>query len=249
MHVLLSNDDGYFAPGLAALAELVKPLASKLTVVAPERDRSGVSNSLTLDRPLMVRQALNGFHFVNGTPTDCVHVALTGFLKDKPDLVISGINRGANMGDDTVYSGTVAAATEGFLFGIPSLAISLAGKEVINYEAASTWLAGYLPALIEKMRSASQTVLLNLNIPDTPASDIKGIKVVRLGHRHAAEPVIQTRNPRGEEVYWVGLAGEAADAGDDTDFGAVAAGYASLTPLQLDLTHYNRLNEVSAWGI
>jgi 5'-nucleotidase len=246
MHILLSNDDGYFAPGLAALAKAVEPFASKITVVAPERDRSGASNSLTLDRPLMVRQAPNGFYFVNGTPTDCVHLALTGLLDIQPDWVISGINRGSNMGDDTVYSGTVAAATEGFLFGIPSLAVSLVGKEGRYFETAAQVLQQLLPSLIKKVPKASAT-LLNLNVPDVPFDQIKGVKVARLGRRHKAEPVIPTTNPRGETVYWVGAAGAAADAGSDTDFGAIEAGFAALTPLQLDLTHYAALEGVEAW--
>ncbi|MES2206562.1 MAG: 5'/3'-nucleotidase SurE [Pseudomonadota bacterium] len=244
MHILLSNDDGYFAPGLKALADAMKPFASKVSVMAPERDRSGASNSLTLDRPLMVRQALNGFSFVNGTPTDCVHLALSGFIDPMPDWVISGINRGANMGDDTVYSGTVAAATEGFLFGIPSLAVSLAGKEAKYFETAAKVVQDILPLLIKNIRVP---VLLNLNVPDVPYEDIKGIKVVRLGRRHKAEPMIPMQNPRGETIYWIGAAGAAADAGEGTDFGAVEAGYVSLTPLQLDLTHYHALEGVSAW--
>lgn len=246
MHILLSNDDGYFAPGLAVLAKAVESFASKITVVAPERDRSGASNSLTLDRPLMVRQAPNGFFFVNGTPTDCVHLALTGFLEDKPDFVISGINRGANMGDDTVYSGTVAAATEGFLFGIPSLAISLVGKEGRHFETAARVFSDLFPILMQKM-PAELPCLLNLNVPDIPYQSVRGVKVARLGRRHKAEPVIPTKNPRGETVYWVGAAGPAADAGSDTDFGAVDEGFAALTPLQLDLTHYSALEGVKAW--
>lgn len=247
MHILLSNDDGYFAPGLAALAKAVQPFASKITVVAPERDRSGVSNSLTLDRPLMVRQAHNGFYFVNGTPTDCVHLALTGLLEAAPDCVISGINRGANMGDDTVYSGTVAAATEGFLFGIPSLAVSLAGKEAQHYETAAEIVQRVMPDFLAHTTSSHRPVLLNLNVPDVPVDQVRGVKVVRLGRRHKAEPVIRTKNPRGETVYWVGAAGPAADSGEDTDFGAVESGFASLTPLQLDLTHYAALDGVRTW--
>ncbi len=243
MRILLSNDDGYFAPGLERLAAALAPLAD-ITVVAPERDRSGASNSLTLDRPLSVRRAANGFLFVNGTPTDCVHLAVTGLLDTLPDLVISGINLGANMGDDTIYSGTVAAATEGYLLGIPSIAMSLASKTAAHFETA----AAVAVALYERHRAHTLGPrLVNVNVPDVPQSALKGFRVTRLGRRHKAENVIRTQNPRGETVYWVGAAGPAADAGEGTDFHAVAQGYVSVTPLQIDLTHRDEMSPVADW--
>ena len=243
MRILLSNDDGYFAPGLEHLAAALAPHA-ELTVVAPERDRSGASNSLTLDRPLSVRRASNGFLFVNGTPTDCVHLAVTGLLDALPDFVISGINLGANMGDDTIYSGTVAAATEGFLLGIPSMAISLASKAARHFETASQLAI----ELVERhARERAGPWLLNVNVPDVPRGEIKGTKVTRLGRRHKAEDVIKTQNPRGETVYWVGAAGAAADAGEGTDFHAVGESYVSVTPLQIDLTNHELMSGVRGW--
>ena len=243
MRILLSNDDGYFAPGLERLAAALAPLAD-ITVVAPERDRSGASNSLTLDRPLSVRRAANGFLFVNGTPTDCVHLAVTGLLDTLPDLVISGINLGANMGDDTIYSGTVAAATEGYLLGIPSIAMSLASKTAAHFETA----AAVAVAPYERHRAHTLGPrLVNVNVPDVPQSALKGFRVTRLGRRHKAENVIRTQNPRGETVYWVGAAGPAADAGEGTDFHAVAQGYVSVTPLQIDLTHRDEMSPVADW--
>ena len=243
MRILLSNDDGYFAPGIAILAEALSGLAS-VTVVAPERDRSGASNSLTLDRPLSVRRAPNGFLFVNGTPTDCVHLAVTGLLEQLPDMVISGINLGANMGDDTIYSGTVAAATEGYLLGIPSIAISLASKTAAHLETA----AQVAVELVERhARLGAPPWLLNVNVPDIPRTDLKGLQITRLGRRHRAEDVIRTQSPRGETVYWVGAAGAAADAGDGTDFHAVEQGFVSVTPLQIDLTNRDQMTDLRAW--
>jgi 5'-nucleotidase len=199
---------------------------------------------LTLDRPLVVRRAPSGFLFVNGTPTDCVHLAVTGLLDDLPDLVISGINLGANMGDDTIYSGTVAAATEGFLLGIPSIAISLASKQPTHFETAA---AVALELLDRHERQPLGARLLNVNVPDVPRGKLKGYRVTRLGRRHKAENVVKTINPRGETVYWVGAAGAAADAGEGTDFHAVEQGYASLTPLQIDLTNHDEMAPVGAW--
>jgi 5'-nucleotidase len=243
MRILLSNDDGYFAPGLERLAAELKPHA-ELTVVAPERDRSGASNSLTLDRPLTVRRAPNGFLFVNGTPTDCVHLAVTGLLDALPDMVISGINLGANMGDDTIYSGTVAAATEGYLLGIPSIAVSLSSKVGRHFETA----AKIVVDLVERHRRApSGAWLLNVNVPDVPLADVHGLRVTRLGKRHKAESVIKTETPRGEICYWVGAAGAAADAGEGTDFHAIEQGYVSVTPLQIDLTHHAEMARVQGW--
>jgi 5'-nucleotidase len=244
MRILISNDDGYFAPGLAALAQALATVA-EVTVVAPERDRSGASNSLTLDRPLFLRKAPSGFSYVNGTPTDCVHLAVTGMLERLPDMVVSGINHGANMGDDTIYSGTVAAATEGFLLGIPSIAISLAGVGMGHYTTA----AKVALDLVQRFRSQPLTMpmLLNVNVPDLPIAELQGTEITRLGKRHKAEPVMKSVNPRGETVYWVGAAGAAQDAGAGTDFHAVANRRVSVTPLQIDLTHFETLDTVRQW--
>ncbi len=244
MRILLSNDDGYFAPGLACLAESLATV-SEVTVVAPERDRSGASNSLTLDRPLKLRRAPNGFYYVNGTPTDCVHLAVTGMLDTRPDMVISGINSGANMGDDTIYSGTVAAATEGFLLGIPSIAVSLAGKDLVHYNTA----AQVVTELVQRFagRTHPHPWLLNVNVPDIPQQQLQGMETTRLGKRHKAEPVVKATNPHGETVYWVGAAGQAQDAGAGTDFHAVENRRVSVTPLQIDLTQYSQLDALRNW--
>jgi 5'-nucleotidase len=244
MRILLSNDDGYFSPGLEVLAEALAA-CGEITVVAPERDRSGASNSLTLDRPLMVRRSANGFLFVNGTPTDCVHLAVTGVLEQLPDMVVSGINVGANMGDDTIYSGTVAAATEGFLLGIPSMAVSLVSKADFNYPTA----ARVARDLVErfKRQPLRGAVLLNVNVPDLPYDLLRGMEVTRLGKRHKAEPVTKALNPRGETVYWIGAAGAASDAGPGTDFHALENARVSITPLQVDLTHQQQIAAVQEW--
>lgn len=244
MRILLSNDDGYFSPGLEVLAEALTDLGD-ITVVAPERDRSGASNSLTLDRPLIVRRSANGFLFVNGTPTDCVHLAVTGVLDELPDMIVSGINVGANMGDDTLYSGTVAAATEGYLLGIPSIAVSLVGKAGGHYETAARVARQLATRFIE--RPFKRAVLLNVNVPDMPYDQIKGIQVTRLGKRHKAEGVVKIVNPRGETMYWIGAAGKASDAGPGTDFHAVSEGVVSITPLQIDLTHQEQLPDLREW--
>jgi 5'-nucleotidase len=244
MRILLSNDDGYFAPGIEILADALAAVAD-ITVVAPERDRSGASNSLTLDRPLRLRQAANGFYFVNGTPTDCVHLAVTGMLDHIPDMVVSGINLGANMGDDTIYSGTVAAAMEGYLLGVPSIAISLTSKRGAHFKSAAR-IARQLVDRFQQ-REFGQPVLLNVNVPDEAVEDLRGIKVTRLGRRHKAEPAVPQVTPRDETVYWVGAAGEAADAGEGTDFNAVANNFVSVTPLQIDLTHAGQIAAVGDW--
>jgi len=243
MRILVSNDDGYLAPGIAALAEAMRSLG-EVTVVAPEQNSSGASNSLTLNRPLTVWQAPSGTTVVNGTPSDCVHVALTGLLDHRPDLVVSGINLGANMGDDTIYSGTVAAATEGYLLGIPSIAISLASKAGAHFETAAH---AVLDVLTRHRERPAGAWLLNVNVPDVPRGQLKGFRVTRLGRRHKAEDVIKTVNPRGETVYWVGAAGPAADAGEGTDFAAVDGGFASVTPLQIDLTNHDQMSAVGDW--
>jgi len=244
MRILISNDDGYFAPGLAQLASSLADLGQN-TVVAPERNRSGASNSLTLDRPLYVRRAENGFTYVTGTPTDCVHLAITGLLDEQPDMVVSGINHGANMGDDTIYSGTVAAATEGYLLGVPSIAVSLASFDARHYATAGR----VARELVQRFSAApfSGPVLLNVNVPDIPYDQLKGIQVTRLGRRHRAEPALKSITPRNETVYWIGAAGSAADAGEGTDFYAVENGWVSVTPLQIDLTHAAQAASVRTW--
>jgi 5'-nucleotidase len=244
MRILLSNDDGYFAPGLAALAAALQPLG-EITVVAPERDRSGASNSLTLDRPLYLRRAGNGYYYVNGTPTDCVHMAVTGLLDIEPDIVVSGVNSGSNMGDDTLYSGTVAAATEGYLLGVPAIAVSLVGTEFAHYDAA----ARVARELVERIRSdpPAEPILLNVNVPDLPYDQLGAIEVTRLGRRHKAQPVVKGRNPRGETVYWVGPAGAARECGPGTDFHALERGCVSVTPLQVDLTHAGQMDAIGRW--
>jgi 5'-nucleotidase len=244
VRILLSNDDGYFAPGIALLAEMLAPLG-EVTVVAPERDRSGSSNSLTLDRPLAVRRAQGRFYYVNGTPTDCVHLAVTGLLKQLPDIVISGINHGANMGDDTSYSGTVAAATEGFVLGIPSMAISLVAEGGDHFRTAGR-VAADLVSRFQK-QPFEQPLLLNVNVPDIEYGQLRGFQITRLGRRHKAEPVVKSTTPRGETVYWVGAAGGAQDAGDGTDFHAITNNRVSITPLQVDLTRYSQLEALSSW--
>jgi 5'-nucleotidase len=242
--ILVSNDDGYFAPGITLLAEALGQLG-EVTVVAPERDRSGASNSLTLDRPLTVRRAPNGFFSVNGTPTDCVHIAVTGLLDFTPDVIVSGINLGANMGDDTIYSGTVAAAVEGYLLGIPSLALSLTSRTGEHFQSA----IDVALRMVERLSRApfGEPVLLNVNVPDVEPAALAGIEVTRLGKRHKAEPVVKMQTPRGETAYWIGPAGGAADAGPGTDFHAVENRRVSVTPLRMDLTHGGQLARAKEW--
>jgi 5'-nucleotidase len=244
MKILVSNDDGYFAPGITLLAEALGRLG-EVTVVAPERDRSGASNSLTLDRPLVVRRAANGYYSVNGTPTDCVHIAVTGLLDFVPDVVVSGVNLGANMGDDTIYSGTVAAAVEGYLLGIPAIAVSLTSKAGRHFDSAIEVAL----EMVERLRRApfGEAVLLNVNVPDLEPGSIRGIEITRLGKRHKAEPVIKLTTPRGEDAYWIGPAGGAADAGPGTDFHAVENQRVSVTPLRLDLTSTSQLPRAREW--
>ncbi len=244
MRILLSNDDGYFAPGLTSLVEALSSIADTV-VVAPERDRSGSSNSLTLDRPLSLHKSHNGFYYVNGTPTDCVHLAVTGMLDKLPDMVISGINDGANMGDDTIYSGTVAAATEGFLLGIPSLALSLANVSDENFSTAARVATDIVQRF--KQNKFHEPILLNINVPDIPYEHLQGIEVTRLGRRHKAEAVVKSQSPRGEIVYWVGAAGAVQDAGEGTDFHAIQLNRVSVTPLQIDLTQYGQIDTVKQW--
>jgi 5'-nucleotidase len=244
MHFLLSNDDGYMAPGLDILAREISRLG-RVTVVAPDRDRSGASNSLTLDTPLLVKTAANGFRYVNGTPTDCVHLAITGLLEDIPDMVISGINSGPNLGDDVLYSGTVAAAMEGRFLGRPAVAVSMAGYNISSFETA----AGLVGTFIEKMLSESlpNELLLNINIPDLPRNEIKCWETTRLGKRHKSEASIRMSDPKGREVFWIGPVGAGNDVGPGTDFHAISNSNISVTPLQFDLTRYDIIDHVKSW--
>ncbi len=244
MRILLSNDDGYLAPGLACLARALTPQAH-IDVVAPERDRSGASNSLTLTQPLRVQKGENGFYYVDGTPTDCVHLAITGLLEKEPDIVIAGINRGANLGDDVIYSGTVAAAMEGRFLGLPAIAVSLVGKTGAHFETAAEVVLRLLDKLQRDPLPAD--TILNVNVPDVPFEQLAGYEATRLGHRHKAEPVIRAADPHGNPVYWVGAPGPEADAGQGTDFYAVRHHAVSITPLHVDLTRYTALEQVSAW--
>jgi 5'-nucleotidase len=246
MRILIANDDGYLAPGLTALVQACEGLGD-IDVIAPEQNASGTSNSLTLHRPLSVYTAGNGFRYVNGTPSDCVHVALTGLLPRRPDLVLSGINNGANMGDDTLYSGTVAAAMEGFLFGIPAIAFSQVTKGWTHLDAA----ARTARAIVEQVLRDGPTPgpwLLNVNIPNRADADTLPRDITRLGRRHASEPVIVQSNPRGEPIYWIGPAGDAREAGLGTDFHATANGRVSITPLQIDLTDHANLQGWRQWS-
>ena len=242
MRLLLSNDDGYQAPGLA---ELYQALAGQedVSVVAPERDRSGASNSLTLARPLRCTRAPNGFYFVDGTPTDCVHLAITGLLEQEPDMVLSGINRGANLGDDVLYSGTVAAAMEGRFLGLPALAISLVGPHGKNFNTAAK-VAMTLLDRIPRHALPADTIL-NINVPDLPFEQLEGFEATRLGHRHKAEPVVKDNDPLGLPIYWVGPPGAEDDAGPGTDFHAIRNRKVSITPLQVDLTRYKAVDAVA----
>jgi 5'-nucleotidase len=244
MRILLSNDDGYQAPGLRALHQAVARVA-ETTVVAPDRDRSGASNSLTLDHPVRAHRAENGFLFVEGTPTDCVHLAITGLLDDEPDMVVSGINAGANMGDDVIYSGTVAAATEGRFLGYPAIAVSIASHTPRHFDTAARVAVSLIERLCAMPLSADS--ILNVNVPDLPYEALRGVVATRLGHRHKAEPVVRSEDPRGRPIYWVGPAGAEQDAGPGTDFHAVRNGFVSVTPLQVDLTRHQALVALAEW--
>jgi len=244
MRILISNDDGYRARGLDCLSQTLAALAD-ITVVVPDRDRSGASNSLTLDNPLRATVLENGFIRVNGTPTDCVHLAITGLLDDEPDMVIAGINAGANLGDDVLYSGTVAAAMEGRFLGYPAMAVSLAGKSLQHYETAAKVVVQLLDRL--QKEPLSSDLILNVNVPDVPWSELKGFEITRLGHRHRAEPVVNMKDPRGKNIYWVGPAGAEQDAGMGTDFNAIKRSCVSITPLQVDLTRHSSIDLMSQW--
>ncbi|CAK0748984.1 broad specificity 5'(3')-nucleotidase and polyphosphatase [Gammaproteobacteria bacterium] len=244
MRILLSNDDGYQAPGLRCLAQSMGEIA-EIVVVAPERDRSGASNSLTLDTPIRAVRTDNGFYRVDGTPTDCVHLAITGLLEEEPNMVVSGINTGANLGDDVIYSGTVAAAMEGRFLGLPAIAISLANLKDEHYETAAA-VARVLVMRIQKEPLPADTIL-NVNVPDLPWGELAGFKATRLGHRHKAEPVIRATDPRGRTIYWVGPAGPEQDAGPGTDFHAIRNRYVSVTPIHVDLTRHTVIDRVAGW--
>jgi len=248
MQILISNDDGVEAPGIQALKTGLEDMAS-LVLVAPDRDRSGASNSLTLDSPIRAKKMSENVIRVNGTPTDCVHLAITGLLDNEPDMVISGINAGANMGDDVLYSGTVAAAMEGRFLGLPSIAISLASNAdnapLRHYDTA-VQVARFLIKRLEHAPFPANTVL-NVNVPDCPWDEVKGILSTRLGHRHKAEPVIKAQDPRGRNIYWVGPPGAEQDAGEGTDFYALKNGFVSVTPLQVDLTRYEACDGLADW--
>lgn len=243
MHILISNDDGYQSEGIRCLSKTLSGIAH-ITVVAPERNRSGASNSLTLERPLRVSE-INDVIKVDGTPTDCVHLAITGLLEQEPDMVVSGINEGANLGDDVIYSGTVAAAMEGRFLGYPAIAVSLVGHGVKHYDTA----AEIVKLLVNQLQKAPlpSEVILNVNVPDLPMDQIAGLRITRLGHRHKAEPVIKSQDPRGRTIYWVGPAGEEQDAGEGTDFFAVRNGFVSITPLQVDLTRHSAIADLTNW--
>ena len=244
MHILISNDDGYRAPGIITLAEALA-VEYQTSIVAPERNCSGASNSLTLERGLRVCQVAANSYYVDGTPTDTVHLAITGVLKSEPDMVVSGINAGANMGDDVLYSGTVAAAMEGRHLGLPAIAVSLNSFTPQYFETAAKAVVQLLKNL--NQTSFSANTILNVNVPDIPWSEIKGFKATRLGNRHQSEGVIIQDDPRGDPMYWVGPPGKAQDAGEGTDFHAVDNNYVSVTPLQIDLTRYDSLGEISEW--
>jgi 5'-nucleotidase len=240
MKILISNDDGHRAPGIVALYEALKDVA-QVEVVAPEHNNSAKSNALTLHSPLYVHESGNGFRYVNGTPADCVHVALTGLLGYRPDLVVSGINNGANMGDDTIYSGTVGAAMEGFLFGVPAIAVSQVEKGWAHVDAAAQKVRELVQQIARQDLLGSKPWLLNVNIPNLPYDEIKSVKVCRLGRRHAAEKVITQLSPRGDTMYWIGGAGPAMDDAEGTDFHATALGHVAITPLKVDLTDRDHL--------
>lgn len=244
VNILISNDDGYQAPGIEALATALGKIAS-IHVVAPDRDRSGASNSLTLDSPLRARQGLNGFTYVDGTPTDCVHLAITGLLNAEPDMVVAGVNSGANLGDDVLYSGTVAAAMEGRFLGFPAIAVSLVTEHANHYETA----ARVAVELVQRCTSHAlpADTILNVNVPDVPWDELQGMQATRLGHRHKSEPVIKEKDPRGRPVYWVGPAGSEQDAGPGTDFHAVRSGHVSITPIDVDLTRYDAIDGLASW--
>lgn len=244
MRILLCNDDGYQAPGINCLEQALKEVAD-IFIVAPDRNRSGASNSLTLDRPLTVRSYKKNAYYVNGTPTDCIHLALTGlFQDDLPDMVVSGINHGSNLGDDILYSGTVAAATQGRFLGLPSIAISMQ-EPAECFETAMH----VIKKLVLNLRASPlpASTILNVNVPNVPLHELRGYEVTRFGTRHCSEKIIKQVDPRGHEIYWIGLPGPEQDAGPGTDFYAIRSEKVSITPLSLDWTNYIAFEDISQW--
>jgi 5'-nucleotidase len=242
--ILVSNDDGYLATGITLLADALAEIA-EVVVVAPDRNYSGASNSLTLDAPLRIHEVMDGRYFVNGTPSDCVHLALSGFLDFEPDIVVSGINHGANLGDDVIYSGTVAAAMEGRFLGFPAIAVSLVGHRGGQFDSA----AKIARELVQRLQEnpLPNDVILNVNVPDRPYANLTGVQATRLGFRHRSEPLIKTKDPRDRTIYWIGPAGPGQDAGQGTDFEAIDQGAVSVTPLKVDLTWHGVLPQIGAW--
>ena len=244
MKILVSNDDGYLATGINVLADALAEIAD-VVVVAPDRNRSAASNSLTLQNPLRISQVGDNRYRVNGTPSDCVHLALTGFLEEEPDLVVSGINHGANLGDDVIYSGTVAAAMEGRFLGFPTIAVSLVGRRMQHFDTAAR-IAAELVQRLERNPLPSEFIF-NVNVPDRPYDELTGITTARLGFRHKSEPVVRSADPHGRTIYWVGPAGDSQESGEGTDFHAVEQGAVAITPLKIDLTRHEALSQVSEW--
>jgi 5'-nucleotidase len=244
MKILLSNDDGYHAEGLAALASAVGALAETV-IVAPDRNQSGASHSLTLDAPLRVGTTPEGVYFVSGTPTDCVHLAITGLLDEEPDMVVAGINHGSNLGDDVLYSGTVAAAIEGRFLGLPAIAVSLTGDDPQHFSTAAQAACSLIERLWNHPLPAD--TILNVNVPDVPHSELRGYQATRLGFRHRSEPMVKAVDPKGQPIYWVGPAGSGQDAGPGTDFHAIGEGFVSVTPIQVDLTRYDAIETLGSW--
>ena len=244
MKILVSNDDGYLATGINVLADALTEIADVI-VVAPDRNRSAASNSLTLNDPLRISKFAKNRYRVNGTPSDCVHLALTGFLDEEPDLVVSGINHGANLGDDVIYSGTVAAATEGRFLGFPTIAVSLVGRNLTHFDTA----ARVAKELVERLQrhSLPADIVLNVNVPDRPYDDLTGIVEARLGFRHKSEPVVKSEDPHGRTIYWVGPAGPGQDTGEGTDFHILEQGAVAVTPLKVDLTRHDALPQLKEW--
>lgn len=246
MKILISNDDGVYAAGIVALATELAQIA-EITVIAPDRNRSGASNSLSVQIPVRVQQLSNGYYSVTGTPTDCVHLAVTGLFKTKFDMVVSGINAGANLGDDVIYSGTVAAASEGRMLGLPSVAVSLAGKDPQeNYNTAAVVVRQIVTRLTKE--PLPPATILNVNVPDVALEELQGFELTRLGKRHQAQPAVKAIDPRGYPVYWIGASGKEEDAGLGTDFHAVNVGKVSITPIQIDMTNYNAFEQIKIWS-
>ena len=244
MHLLLSNDDGYQAPGLLSLSESLQKIAD-ITVVAPHLDRSAASNSLTLQTPLRATEIKPGWYKVDGTPTDCVHLGITGLLQNEPDMVVAGINSGPNLGDDVIYSGTVAAAMEGRYLGSPAVAVSINSFQPQHYDTAAIVIRNLVSKIIDK--PLPKDIILNVNVPDVPIEDIRGVQTTRLGNRHKAEPAILDQDPRGKPIFWVGAAGPEQDSGPGTDFHAISENFVSVTPLHVDLTQYSAMDLVNTW--